>query len=140
MDVPVYLRVLLAGFLVAHALVHAAFLAPRPPAVAGGPPWPFELDRSRMLRTLGVGGEAARRLGMSLLVPALGGFVLASAAALGIGPAVLWPAAIGVGALGSLALLVTFFHPWLVLGVAIDLAMLAGVLLVGWPPGGFAGR
>ena len=39
-------RLLIAAFLLAHASVHGAFLAPRPPVTAGGPAWPFELGQS----------------------------------------------------------------------------------------------
>ena len=32
---------LVAGFLLAHAAIHVAFIAPPPPATADGPAWPF---------------------------------------------------------------------------------------------------
>ena len=44
---------LVAGFLLAHAAIHVAFIAPPPPATADGPAWPF---RSRP----GLAGDAAR--------------------------------------------------------------------------------
>ena len=39
-----------------------------------------------------------------------------------------------MGAGSSLALLVLLFHPWLVIGVVIDLALLVVVLLARWAP------
>ena len=38
------------------------------------------------------------------------------------------------GSIASLALLVLFFHPWLTLGVAIDLVLLWAVLVARWSP------
>lgn len=120
----------------AHALIHAAFLGPRPPATAGGPPWPFELGHSWILDPLGVGRERERLVGIALVAITLGGFALASVAALGIGPPGLWIPAAEVGSVGSLALLIAHFHPWLLLGVAIDLGLIWTVLIVGWTPQG----
>ena len=36
---------LIAAALLAHAAIHASFIAPRPPVTAGGSIWPFELGR-----------------------------------------------------------------------------------------------
>ena len=38
------------------------------------------------------------------------------------------------GAAASLLLLSLFFHPWLVIGVAIDVVLLYLVLVTGWDP------
>ena len=38
-------RLLLAAFFLGHAVIHTGFVS-RPPATAGGPAWPFTLDRS----------------------------------------------------------------------------------------------
>jgi hypothetical protein len=62
------------------------------------------------------------------------GFGLAAVAALVLAPAGVWTAGVVVGAIASLALLGLFFHPWLVLGVAIDLVLLYAVLAVRWVP------
>ena len=129
-------RLVLAAFLLAHALIHVAFLGPRPPATAGGPPWPFELGHSWVLDPLRVRRERARLVGTALVAITLGGFALACVAALGLGRPGLWIAAVGVGSLGSLALLIAYFHPWLLLGVAIDLGLMWAVLILGWTPQG----
>jgi hypothetical protein len=128
-------RLLFAGFLLAHGAIHASFLSPRPPATAGGPAWPFELTRSWVLTPLGVQPETARLLGMALVAATFGAFALAALAATGLLPSELSGPSTGVGAVASLALLVLFFHPWLVLGLAIDLGLLWAVLVTGWTPG-----
>jgi len=127
-------RLLIAGFVLAHALVHAAYLAPRPPVTAGGPAWPFELNGSWLLGRLGLDGELGRILGIALVALTIGGFALAALAAAGIAPAGTWAAGIAVGAVASLGVLVLFFHPWLVLGVAIDLGLLWVALASRWTP------
>jgi hypothetical protein len=127
-------KLLVAAFLLAHGAIHAAFISPRPPATAGGPAWPFDLGHSWVLAPLGLDPAVGRLLGVALVALTLGGFALAALSALGIGPAGLWPAAVTIGAIASIALLALFFHPWLVLGVAIDLVLLWAVLVANWEP------
>ena len=45
-----------------------------------------------------------------------------------------WPALVVTGAGASLLLLMMCFHPWLVIGVAIDVVLLYLVLVNGWDP------
>ena len=127
-------RLLVVGLVLGHGLVHAAYLAPRPPVTAGGPAWPFELGYARLLDAMGLAGEASRLIGLALVAVAIGGFALAAVAALGVAPSVVWAAGIVVGAFASLALLVLFFHPWLAFGMVIDLILLWAVLVAGWAP------
>jgi hypothetical protein len=127
-------RLGLAGLLLGHALIHLGYLSPRPQATAGGPPWPFELGRSSLLAPLGFGADAGRLIGVALVVLTIAGFVLAALATVGILPTQLWPAAVAFGAVASLGVLVVFFHPWLLLGVAIDLVLLWAALAPGWSP------
>ena len=54
------LRILLAVLLIGHGVIHTGFVSPRPPATAGGPPWPFTLDRSWILSTAGFDEGVAR--------------------------------------------------------------------------------
>lgn len=127
-------KLLIAGFLLAHALIHASFLAPRPAATAGGPAWPFELERSWLLGSLGAAPELARLVGIALIAVTIGGFALAALGALGVGPAIAWQAGIATGAVASLGMLILFFHPWLTLGLVIDLALLWIALVARWTP------
>ena len=127
-------RLLIAGFLLAHGALHASFLSPRPAAPAGGPPWPFELDRSWILTPLGGDPAFTRILGVALVALTVAGFALAAIAVLGWLPVSALAPSVALGAIGSLALLGLFFHPWLIAGVAIDFAALWAVLVAGWVP------
>jgi len=125
---------LLVGFLLAHAAIHLGFLSPRPATTAGAPAWPFELAHSRPLAALGLDPGVARGVGRGLVAVTLGGFAVAAIGALGILPRDAWFAAASVGAIASASLLLLYFHPWLVLGVAIDVALLWVVLVARWVP------
>lgn len=127
-------RLLLAAFLLAHAAIHAGFISPRPPATAGGPPWPFSFHSSWAFNALGVDPWVTRLLGSALLGAVLGGFTLAALAALGVVSAAVWPLAMATAAASSAALLLLFFHPWLLLGLAIDIVLLWAVLVARWAP------
>jgi hypothetical protein len=130
----VLLKLILAVFLFAHGAIHLSYLSPRPPATASGPSWPFALDRSWVLSPLGVQPGVMRVMGFALAVVTLAAFTLAAASVLGVVPQALWTAAVAVGAASSLGLLVVFFHPWLVLGVVIDLTLLGAGLIARWTP------
>jgi hypothetical protein len=132
----VLVKLLLAVFLFAHGAIHVTYLSPRPPATASGPSWPFALDRSWALSPLGVEPRVLRVIGIALAVVTLAAFTLAAASALGVVPQALWTPAVALGAAASLGLLVIFFHPWLILGVAIDLALLGATLIARWTPDG----
>lgn len=128
------IKLLLAGFTLAHAGIHASFISPRPPVRDGAPAWPFELERSWLLTPMGLGSRALRALGIGLLALTLAGFGVGALAVVGILPTGLWVPATALGSIASLSLLVIFFHRWLVLGVMIDLALLWAVLMRGWTP------
>ena len=114
--------VVVAGLLLGHALIHTAYLTPEPPAKPGAPAWPFHLDRSWLLGPIGIDREISRTLGSGLVVVVIAAFALAAVASLGIGPAWMWSVTVALGAVASLAVLILYFHPWLGLGVAIDMA------------------
>ncbi|MFL5726782.1 MAG: hypothetical protein ACJ765_02395 [Chloroflexota bacterium] len=128
------MRLLVAGFLLAHAAIHLGFVTPAPAATAGGPPWPFATDHSWLFGRFGVGPAGTRVVGNVLVAVTLIAFTVAGVAGLGLVPAGLWAPALTVGATASLGLLIAFFHPWLVLGVAIDVGLLWGALIAGWAP------
>jgi sterol desaturase/sphingolipid hydroxylase (fatty acid hydroxylase superfamily) len=130
----VLVRLLLAGFLLAHAAIHAGFISKRPPAKPGAPPWPFDLGRSWLLGRLGAPAGTVRVLGLALVAATIGSFALAALATLGLLPAGAWGATVAVGSIASLALLLVGFHPWLVVGVAIDLLLLWVALVAAWTP------
>ena len=123
----------LAGFLLAHGLIHVAFISPAPPATAGGPAWLFATDQSWLVRALEIRPEIVRILAMALVAVTVAGFALAAVAALGIAPG-LWPPAIAIGSIASVGILIAFFHPWLSLGLAIDATLLWATFIAGWVP------
>lgn len=129
-------RLAIAGFLLAHAAIHIGFVSPRPPATAGGPAWPFDVTHSWVLGPLGLDAETSRMLAIALIAVTLGAFALAGLAAIGIAPAGLWPAAVTIGGVASIAVLVLFFHPWLLLGIVIDVVLLWAVNVASWAPEG----
>jgi hypothetical protein len=135
----VLLKLILAAFLFAHGMIHMSYLMPRPPATASGPSWPFALDRSWVLSPLGVASGAMRVMGLALALVTVAAFTVAAASVLGVVPQPLWTAAVAVGAASSLGLLVVFFHPWLVVGLLIDLALLGATLIARWTPDGLGG-
>ncbi len=129
-------RLLLAALLLAHAAIHASFLSARPPATAGGPAWPFELGRSALLSGLNPDPAVLRLVGIALVAGTVAGFALAALAALAVVPAAVWAAGVALGCVASLALLVLFFHPWLILGIVIDVVLLWAVVASSWVPDG----
>ena len=125
---------LVALFLVVHAAIHLSYLSPRPMATAAGPTWPFDLRRSWILSPLGAPDAATRALGLALVALTMAGFLLAASVVLGLAPSGLWLPAITIGAVASMGVLVLFFHPWLVVGVVVDVFLLFVVLAGGWSP------
>jgi len=117
-------RLAFAGFLLAHALMHVAFVAPAPPATADGPTWPFSTSESWLFTRLGVGPETTRLVALALIATTIGGFSLAALSVTGALPTGIWAPGIAIGAVSSIALLIAFFHPWLALGIGIDLILI----------------
>ena len=129
--------IVVAVFLAAHGLIHASYLAPAPAATAAGPEWPFSLDRSGLLRPLGIGSERTRALGIAVLLVVIAGYVLAALAVIGALPGSWFAPALLVATAASAFLHGLFFHRWLVLGLVID-GLLLFALARGWTPGAVA--
>jgi hypothetical protein len=125
----------IAAFLLAHAGIHVLFLSPPPPATADGPAWPFATGSSWLVTRFGVAPAPIRDLAFALVAVIIGAFALAAIAAIGVATASLWLPAVVIGSMASIALLAMCFHPWLILGVGIDIALLYATLVVGWIPG-----
>jgi hypothetical protein len=125
---------IVALLLALHGLVHASFVSPAPPKTANGPEWPFDLGRSVLLTPLGLDAASTRVVGVALLAVVLVGYLVAAATALGLGQSAWFAPAVGVASVASVALLALFFHPWLVLGFAIDAVLLWAVAMKGWVP------
>lgn len=97
-----------AAFLITHGAIHSAFLAPPPPATAGGPAWPFEMDRSWLLGRFGLPPTAGRAIGGLLIAVTIGAFSFAALVSLVVAPANLWAAAVAIGAIASLGVLAMY--------------------------------
>lgn len=121
--------VLVAGFLVVHGLLHLAVWLPKPAPEPGKPP-PFEPDHSAVLTEAHVEQRTVHRLAIWLAATACALYVIAGVAvAFGTGWAV--PLAVLAGTVG-LAIKLLFFHPWLLIGITLDVLVLTAALLE-WP-------
>lgn len=129
------MKLLLAAVLAAHAFIHVSYLTPVPARTAGGPEWPFEMAKSWAVTALGLDPALVRALGTALVIVTIALLVAAALATAGwIVPAVWWPSLVVGGAIASALTLALFFHPWILLGFAIDAALLWAVLLAEWLP------
>jgi hypothetical protein len=121
---------LLTVFLVLHGLLHLGIWVPSPRR--DGPEPPFVPDRSALLTAAAVPTAAAHRLSVLLAVVAAGAYVTAG---LAVAFDTAWAVPLAVAAaVTGLALKLVFFHPWLILGVLLDLAVLIAAA-TGWPVG-----
>jgi hypothetical protein len=128
-------KLLLAGFLAAHGLIHASFLSPTPPATAEGPPWPFEMAKSWLVTQAGLNAGQVSVVGTVLVALTVTGFGLAALGAAGwIVPAELWRPLIVGSVAASTLLLALFFHPFLLLGFLIDAVIVWAVFVLSWNP------
>jgi hypothetical protein len=128
---------LFAAFLVGHGLVHIMFAAP-PPSGPGSPGAEFVFDPSRSwlvtARLLDV--NIVRVLVVALVALTVAGYALAGLATVGLLVSRdLWPALMIGATVASLGLMAVAVMPGLVLGVVIDVALLAIVVFSVWAPG-----
>jgi hypothetical protein len=129
------MQLMLALFLAAHGLIHASYLSPAPPRTAGGPEWPFELTQSWLVTGLQLDAVLVRGVGIGLVVASAVLLVLAGLSTAGwIVPQSWWSGLTLAGAATSLGTLLLFFHPWLALGLVIDLGLVWLVVGAGWSP------
>ncbi len=128
-------NLVLAAFLAAHGLVHGMFLVPRPPASADAPTWPFDMTDSWLVRHAGLTVRAVRGLGAGLAIVTIVGFGLSALATVGwLVPADLWAPLVLGSAAASALLLGLCFNPRLVLGFAIDGALVWAAVVLSWSP------
>ncbi len=120
---------LVAGFLLLHGLLHLAVWLPKPEP-APGRPAPFEPDHSALLTQERVPQRTIHRLAILLASTAA---VLYGVVGLAVAVGTSWavPLAVLAGTVG-IAIKLLFFHPWLSVGIAIDLLVLSSAL-VEWP-------
>ena len=129
------MKFLLGAFLVGHALVHLSYLSPAPPRTADGPEWPFEMTQSWLVTGAGFDPALVRALGTATVLATVTLFVAAGLSTVGwLVPSEWWSGLVAAGAVASAMTLVIFFHPWIVLGLAIDAALLCATLVIDWSP------
>lgn len=131
------LRIALALFLIAHGLVHAGLAAAPNPNDPNSTPGAFftALERSWLLPQLGLNAAAIQWVGITLVALSVLGFALTGLGIFGVaGLSATWRVAAVFSACVSLLLLILFWHPWLPVGVLIDIGVLAALLWVKWPP------
>ena len=129
------MNLLLGAFLFGHALIHASYMSPAPPRTADGPEWPFEMARSWLVTGIGADPALVRALGTGLVIATIALLVAAGLATVGwIVPTDWWRQLVVGGAVASALTLMLFFHPWIILGLVIDAALLWAVVVVGWSP------
>lgn len=130
-------KILFGLFLIAHGLVHAGLAAAPIPNDPESKPGAFFTApaRSWLLPQLGLGASAIQWFGIILVVLATAGFVLAGLGVLGVpGLNTIWRTVAVISSCLSLLLLILFWHPWLIVGVLIDIGLLIALLWAKWPP------
>jgi hypothetical protein len=136
-------RWVLAVILFGHGWVHLMFLFPRPgsadedrPATGKpAPEWPFDLRESWLATRVGSGSGALAVVGRVLVVVTFGLSTLAALATAGfLVPAAFWQGLVVASSLASLALLVGWFAPRLLLGILIDVALVWLAIAGPWSP------
>lgn len=120
---------LAVGFLALHGLLHLAVWLPKPAPAPAKPP-PFEPDHSRVLTAVHVPVRSVHALAIGLAAGACAAYLLA-AVSVSLGAS--WAVGVAVAAaLLGLLLKGLYFHPWLSVGVLLDLGVLSSAL-VEWP-------
>jgi len=132
------LRILMSVFLIAHGLVTMSLATvPVPKPGALHTPyfpawWRADVDTTWPISRLGLTPNLVRAIGWILWVLALIPFVAAVVSLSGfLGVSALWQPLAAIAAGLSLILLGLYWHPWLILGVLINLGILACVY-AGW--------
>jgi hypothetical protein len=130
-----HMNFLLGAFLVGHALIHASYLTPAPPRTADGPEWPFEMAQSWLVTGAGLDPAVVRTLGTALVLTTIALLVAAGLSTVGwLVPPEWWSFLVVGGGVASALTLAMFFHPWIVLGLVIDAALLWVAVGTGWTP------
>lgn len=140
------LRIAIAVFLIAHGLIYYSLTTvPLPvPGKIHTPFWPSwardAVDGDWLAVRLGLAPAAVRLIGLLLVLAATIGFVLVGLGILGVpGLSAVWQPIALAAAVVSLVLFLFFWHPWLFMGVAINVGVLAA-LWQSWPAVLFAAQ
>ena len=127
----------LAIFIILHGLVHAILAIAPSPADSNAKPGAFftATERSWLLPQFGLNASTVQWIGIILVVLSTLGFILAGLGIFGVaGLSAIWRTVAIISAGISLLLLVIFWHPWLPVGVLIDIGILVTLFVANWPP------
>jgi hypothetical protein len=131
------LKIALAIVLIAHGLVHAGLAAAPNPADPNAKPGAFftSMERSWLLPQLGLNTSRVQWIGILLVAASTLGFVLAGLGIFGVaGLSTVWRMVAFISACLSLLLLILFWHPWLPVGVLINIGIMIALQWAKWPP------
>lgn len=135
-------NILFGVFLILHGLVHAGLAAAPIPDDPSSKPGAFftDVSRSWLLTGLKLSAPTVRATGIFLVALATLGFAAAGLGVLGMsGLESIWRMAAIVSSGLSLLLLLVFWHPWLIVGVLINVGVIISLLWVHWPSPGLIG-
>jgi hypothetical protein len=130
------LRTIFGIFLIGHGIAHAGLASAPDPSESDSSPGAFftQKGRSRLFQHLDLDPILVQRLGIILVVISIVGFILSGLGILGIpGLKMIWQGLVPITAIASLILLILFWHPWIILGVVIDVGLILLTVLNSWP-------
>ena len=125
------MKTALGIFIIAHGLVHSILAAAPNPSDTEAKPGAFftAADRSWLLPKLGLSPGGIQWVGIVLVALSTVGFVLAGMGILGVaGITAAWRVVVLAASIISLLLLITFWHPWLPVGLVINMLLLIALL------------
>lgn len=128
---------LLALLVLAHGWVHLMFVFPKPerPEASGGTEYPFDFERSWLIRRVGLQPGLVRIIGLVAVGVTFALSLLAALSTVGLlVPTDWWGALMIAAAAASTVTLILFFSPALILGFAINAVMVVLVLSDSWSP------
>lgn len=128
------IKIIIALFFIAHGFIHASLSwvpVPKPDALRTPyfPGWSkADTDAKWPISNLGVPANVVRTAGWLLWLVVTVAFILAALGLFGVpGLSILWiPLAVG-GSILSIVLIALYWHPWLPIGILLDLAILAAI-------------
>jgi hypothetical protein len=130
------IRILIAVFLIAHAFIHASLSwvpLPKPGEMRTPffPSWQrADVDPLWPIMKTGLPASAVRTIGWVLWVAVTVTGLLSAFGLAGLpGLSAIWQPCAGISAVLSIILIAAFWHPWLPVGILIDLVVLASLLL-----------
>ena len=131
------LKTIVAIFVILHGLTHSILaMVPSPNAPDAGIATFFPGLGSWLLAGLGLSESASKTTAILLSVIATLGFVAAGLALFGVlVPFDWWRVLAIASAVVSLLLVLIFWHPYLIVGLLIDVAVLATLIFTNWSPG-----